>query len=262
MMRWVVFTDLDGTLLDRDYSWQKAVPAVRALREAGIPLVLNSSKTVAEMRVIRAELGLDSVCIAENGGVIEGINEGKMGGCSERDELVALATELRNERGFRFEGFVDWEVERLMELTDLSREQALHSMEREATEPIIWLDSAERLQLFERLLREQGVKLVRGGQFRHLMRADRDKGSAMGEVMSWYRKREAGVRWGCMALGDSPNDWPMLERADVAVQIPRLESTDAWLRWKHVRRGRMPGAAGWNVAILDFLNELREEVQE
>jgi mannosyl-3-phosphoglycerate phosphatase len=262
MKRWIVFTDLDGTLLDRDYSWQKAAPAVRALREAGIPLVLNSSKTVAEMRVIRAELGLDSVCIAENGGVIEGIDEVETAGCSVRDELVALARELRNERGFRFEGFVEWDVERLMELTNLSREQALCSMEREATEPIVWLDTADRLLLFERLLSEQGVKLVRGGQFRHLMRADRDKGWAMEKVLSWYRKRDEGVSWGSVALGDSPNDWPMLERADVAVQMPGMESMNDWLCWEHVRRGRMPGAAGWNVAILDFLNELREEVQE
>lgn len=259
MKKWIVFSDLDGTLLDRDYSWHKAALAVQVLREAGIPLVLNSSKTLAEMREIRAELGLDSVCIAENGGVIEGLEGAPTGGGSVRDDLVALAGQLREEEGFRFEGFVDWEVEQLMEMTDLSREQAVNAMKREATEPIVWLDTADRLLVFERLLRKQGVKVVRGGQFRHLMRADRDKGSAMQEVLQWYRKQD-DAEWASVALGDSPNDWPMLERADVAVQIPRREGAGEWLEGAHVRRGCLPGAAGWNVAILDFLREVREEI--
>ena len=44
MKRWLVFTDLDGTLLDEDYGWEAARPAVEALRAASIPIILNSSK--------------------------------------------------------------------------------------------------------------------------------------------------------------------------------------------------------------------------
>ena len=46
MKRWLVFTDLDGTLLDEDYGWAAARPAVEALQAASIPIILNSSKTV------------------------------------------------------------------------------------------------------------------------------------------------------------------------------------------------------------------------
>ena len=49
MKRWLVFTDLDGTLLDESYSWDLAQPAIDLLRSASIPIILNSSKTVAEM---------------------------------------------------------------------------------------------------------------------------------------------------------------------------------------------------------------------
>ena len=67
----VVITDLDGTLLDHDsYSWSEAAPAVEALRTAGIPLVLCSSKTRAEMEELRRELNNKDPFIVENGGAL------------------------------------------------------------------------------------------------------------------------------------------------------------------------------------------------
>src|SRR5687768_8132133 len=67
----LVFTDLDGTLLDHDtYSWEAARPALSRLRHLGIPLVLCSSKTAAELRPIAKRLGLQTPLIVENGGGI------------------------------------------------------------------------------------------------------------------------------------------------------------------------------------------------
>jgi mannosyl-3-phosphoglycerate phosphatase len=70
----IVFSDLDGTLLDHaTYSWQAAVPALEALKERGIPLILASSKTSAEIAELRAETGFaDCPAIVENGaGLLE-----------------------------------------------------------------------------------------------------------------------------------------------------------------------------------------------
>ena len=47
--KFLVVTDLDSTLLDHNYNCDEAEPALACLRELGLPLVLNSSKTVAEM---------------------------------------------------------------------------------------------------------------------------------------------------------------------------------------------------------------------
>jgi ribonucleotide monophosphatase NagD (HAD superfamily) len=45
----LVFTDLDGTLLDHDtYDWTPARDALDRLTRAGIPVVFTSSKTAAE----------------------------------------------------------------------------------------------------------------------------------------------------------------------------------------------------------------------
>jgi mannosyl-3-phosphoglycerate phosphatase len=48
-MKLMVVSDLDGTLLDHsDYSFDLVLPVLDRMDEAGIPLVVNTSKTRAE----------------------------------------------------------------------------------------------------------------------------------------------------------------------------------------------------------------------
>lgn len=63
----LVFTDLDGTLLDHEtYSFAPAAEALAALKARGVPLVLASSKTAAEIAELHRALGLgDTPAIVE-----------------------------------------------------------------------------------------------------------------------------------------------------------------------------------------------------
>ena len=55
MRRLMVFTNLDGSLLDSvTYSWEPARPALDLLRALAVPIVLVSSKTRMELEQIRA----------------------------------------------------------------------------------------------------------------------------------------------------------------------------------------------------------------
>ena len=57
----LIFSDLDGTLLDH-YSYQStaAQPTLKQLHDANIPVILNTSKTLAELDIIRTELNLET----------------------------------------------------------------------------------------------------------------------------------------------------------------------------------------------------------
>lgn len=69
--RIVVFTDLDGTLLDHaTYRFDAALPALRLLKARQIPLVVCSSKTASEIEALRNRLRLSHPFISENGGAI------------------------------------------------------------------------------------------------------------------------------------------------------------------------------------------------
>ncbi len=67
----IVFTDLDGTLLDHStYSYSEAEKALRSLREKGIHLILCSSKSRDEIKIYRDKLSNNEPLISETGGVI------------------------------------------------------------------------------------------------------------------------------------------------------------------------------------------------
>ena len=47
--RFVIFTDLDGSMLDAEtYSFQAARPALQKLKKKQVPIILCTSKTRAE----------------------------------------------------------------------------------------------------------------------------------------------------------------------------------------------------------------------
>jgi len=69
---YLIFSDLDGTLLDEDtYSFQEATEAIEFLKEKEIPLILCSSKTRFEMELYREKMDIMTYpFIPENGGAI------------------------------------------------------------------------------------------------------------------------------------------------------------------------------------------------
>ncbi len=55
----IIFTDLDGILIDRDtYSFEPALPARSFIKQKAVPLVLTSSKTMAEIEFYQKQLSL------------------------------------------------------------------------------------------------------------------------------------------------------------------------------------------------------------
>ena len=71
MSKIIIFTDLDGTLLDyASYSFAKAETALAYIKQRSIPLIICSSKTKKEILVYREKLGIKEPFISENGGGI------------------------------------------------------------------------------------------------------------------------------------------------------------------------------------------------
>ena len=56
-MKKIIFTDLDGTLLDsHTYSYKKAINALQLLKKKEIPLIFYTSKTRAEIEFWRKKV--------------------------------------------------------------------------------------------------------------------------------------------------------------------------------------------------------------
>lgn len=257
----VVFTDLDGTLLDHDsYDWSPASPALSQLREHRFPLILNSSKTAPEIERLRTELGNDDPYIVENGAAVvvppnyfePAEREVKTFGAS-RDRVLAVLAECRAE-GFRFRGFADMTVDDVVACTGLAPESAGQAMDRLATEPLLWEDSEAALAVFRQRLAERDLQLRRGGRFFHAM-GGFDKADGLRWLMRRYRQL-CMTELRSVALGDSPNDWQMLAAADIAVVI-RSACPVSELPGQHPSTiySSHCGPTGWNECVLSILDQ-------
>ncbi len=264
---WVVISDLDGTLLDHDtYSFSAARPALARLARSGIPLVLATSKTLAEVKAIRALLAVEGPVIAENGALVEFPASWTRGARTLQrfspayPDLVALLATLKEQHGFNFPGFHDLGPQGVAELTGLTPEQASLACEREGSEPILWQDSPEALQTFTRLLADRRLKLLQGGRFQHVVGIEADKARAVESILAILMA--AGWRGRSIALGDAPNDHGMLCAADIpiivrnphAARMPPIPSPRL-LRTAHT------GPEGWREAIEAILESPQGEVR-
>ncbi|MDJ0976052.1 MAG: HAD-IIB family hydrolase [Planctomycetota bacterium] len=264
-MSWIVFTDLDGSLLDEaDYSFEAARPALAALRERGIPLVLITSKTHAEVALLAGEIGTSVPYVVENGGAIyipPGNPEIEGGGAlADGTRRIALGRPQSELRAFLvaarerwpLRGFGDMDAAEVAALCDFSVEAAVLAKEREFSEPFR-IDDPAGLEGLAAAARAEGLDVTRGGRFHHLIAAGQSKAVALRVLVEAYARSRDALR--SIAVGDSPNDRAMLEAADVAVVIPRPDGTHLELgSGAHdVIVAPHPGAAGWNAALIRLL---------
>ena len=154
----IVFSDLDGCLLNADYSHQEAAPALARLRAVGIPLVLCSSKTEAEMTPLAREFETSAPLICENGGVISWRDNCDRVGVTllgtSRETILKQLDRLSQR--YRFRSFATLGEEGIAEATGLTLHKARLANQRQTIEPLIWDDAEERISSFVRRLNRSG----------------------------------------------------------------------------------------------------------
>ncbi len=270
-VRWVLFTDLDGTLLDGDsYSWKPAQPALEELARRQIPLVFCSSKTSAEIEALRRELSNRHPFVSENGGGVfvpqgyfgvrlpQGIPKGRyrcLALARPYDEMIHELERIADLAGVEVVGFHQMNAHDVAANTGLPLPAAKLALKRDFDEPFFFARADEQAEArFLQLARQRGLELARGGRFWHLFKGS-DKGRAVRKLMDLYRASQPPkVRFA--ALGDSANDLPMLAAVNHPFLLPKAGGgydQEVLARLPKIHRASDPGPLGWNSAVLELL---------
>jgi mannosyl-3-phosphoglycerate phosphatase len=268
--RIVVFSDLDGTLLDHHtYSFAAAEPALRLLRRTGIPLVICSSKTRSEIEVVREALGNADPFIAENGGAvfipagyfrrrppsartISGYDVVEFGEPYAR--VLRVFRRIKKRFPGKLRGFSELSVEAVAGLAGLSARESALAKKREYDEPFILADPAA-LEGVQEIARQSGLNVVRGGRFFHLM-GDNDKGKAARFLQSAYAEFFDRPIYS-LGLGDSANDLTLLASVDCPVLVQKPGGGyDPSISLGNLHFARGEGPEGWRAALLDLVPRL------
>ena len=301
MKKLIIFTDLDGTLLDHyTYSFDAALPALKLLKEKNIPLIICSSKTKREIEYYREKLDNRHPFISENGGGIfipkgyfeftvhgsqftvtdnKNVIPAKAGLQEDMDsrlktsgmtgkrpfgdednyyvirlgarysDLRKAVEELRKE-GFDVKGFGDMMAEELAETANMSLEEASMAKERDFDEPFIFKgDDVELKRLFESIT-AKGFNYTQG-RFFHIL-GNSDKGRAVSILIDLYIKRFGDIK--TIAIGDSPNDIPMLKNVDHPAIVQRPDGTyDQRIDIPNLHKAEGIGPEGWNNVVLRLI---------
>ncbi len=275
MTRYLVFTDLDGCLLDSNtYSFEEARPALNALRSINIPVILVSSKTRAEIEPLRQRLDHHAPFIVENGAAIF-VPLDTFDFPLERSRrrssyhVIELGTpyallrdvlkQIEESVDTPLRGFGDLSLDDIMHVTGLSREDALRATLREFDEPFL-LDGPPTL--IEEVCRQivvRGLQWTKGGRFFHLTGAN-DKGRAADILLRCYQRqwRRDGQPEDLetVGIGDSLNDLPLLLSVDRPVLVQKADGTyDPDIKLPGLIRAPGIGPTGWNHAVLELLKQ-------
>ena len=275
--RAIVFTDLDGSLLDHHgYSHAGATPVLARIRKEGIPLIIVTSKTRAEVEEIRRELGNADPFIVENGGAAYFPRSGPYRFLAAGEEAAGyrriqfgrsygeirdFLAAFKSEGGYRriIKGFGDLELGDIMALTGLDADRAGAAKRREFSEPFLIAGETDAAAACLRELaaeaRRRGFEIPRGGRFHHLLGAGQDKGRAAAATMETMRGL-AGGRITTVGVGDSENDLTMLAAVDIPVLIPHPHRGFPAGAPAGAVRATRPGSEGWNEAVGKVLDEL------
>ena len=134
--QFLIFTDLDGTLLDHyNYKTDQANETIAELKLRKIAIIPNSSKTFSEIMVIRQQLNLNSPFIIENGAAVyiptnyfdQQPPETKLEGdfwvksfCQSKEHWLGLLEDQAKQFKDNYQGFSQLTIQQLADLTGLS----------------------------------------------------------------------------------------------------------------------------------------------
>ncbi|NOT21291.1 MAG: HAD-IIB family hydrolase [Nitrospiraceae bacterium] len=277
MPKMIVYTDLDGSLLDSTtYSYEAATPALTALREQDIPLVLVSSKTRAEMEPLRERLAHRDPFIVENGGAVfvpHGLFDFPLERMRTRASyqvielglpyhmLREVLKQIEDAVETPLHGFGDLSVEAIMQVTGLPHADAVLAKQREYDEPYLLQGPPALIEEVCRQIVTRGLRWTKGGRLFHLL-GENDKGEAASVLLRCYLRQQRmsgqAERIETVGIGDSINDAPLLAMVDYPILVQKPDgSYDPDIQLSGLIYAQGVGPVGWNEAVLKLLAQVQ-----
>jgi mannosyl-3-phosphoglycerate phosphatase len=271
--RQIIFTDVDDVFLrSSGENWDPAYNAIEQLGRHGIPLILCSRGTRAQLDPLRRKLQHGHPFLAESGGGLfipdgyfnmhlEGATRVGRNFCApfarSHAEAAAALPEIAEEAGANVVGFSQMSLREIARNTGLSTREADVYRQREFGELFFFAgEAAITTARFVEVAQEKGWEARRGAPFWEL-RAPLKQSGANGVqyLMAIFRKALHGKQRS-VGIGSSDADRYFLSATDVAVVLatPAEGTAGERLTWlPRAVRATHGGLAGWGETILQLL---------
>ena len=255
---WVV-SDVDGTLMDHSYDLTPARETIKLLQELSIPVILCTSKTASEVKVIRKELNLTDPYIVENGAAIYGETLKRVNGeiiLGEKYEILEnILSSISNEINYDLQPLNNISDQEATELTGLKGHSLDLMRDRHWSMPFLNPPENKEEEI-NICCKGFGVEIFRGNRMSHMLSINSNKGKAINALKNYSNNPNIKI----IGLGDSPNDLPLLLNSDYKIVIPGPGGPNLKLIEKlnnhNFTLATDPNGYGWKSEINKLINNL------
>ena len=259
----LIFTDLDGTLLDRDnFKFDKVINYIRELIQKDIHIIPNSSKTLEEINNFNRELDEDLPFIVENGAAIYKLNLIN----SSFPEKISLSREtseiskiFEKKVSIKFRSkcrFINkLSIDKQEKILGLSKQKIRFALNREYTIPLLFDGSKNEKTSFFKSVSDAGLSLQEGGRVINL--CDKvSKAQAMKKVIKIFKKivKEELITIG---VGDNFNDLEMLKNSDIPCLVFNDKFTMEKININNCLVSKKPAPEGWEEVVKLALDKIK-----
>ncbi len=255
---WIV-SDVDGTLMDHSYDLTPAKETIRILQKLSIPVILCTSKTASEVKVIRKELNLSDPYIVENGAAIYGESLKKVNGEIILGKKYEILEEILNliskEIDYKLIPLNDLTDHEATQLTGLNGNSLELMRDRHWSMPFLNPPSClvDRIKI---CCKKFKVDIFKGNRMSHLLSTNSNKGKAINALKKYSNNQNVQI----IGLGDSPNDLPLLLNSDIRIVIPGIGGPNLnlvdQLKGFEFTLASEPNGYGWKNEINKLMNKL------
>ena len=255
---WVV-SDVDGTLMDHSYDLTPAKETIKFLQELSIPVILCTSKTAAEVKVIRKQLNLTDPYIVENGAAIYGESLKKVDGeiilGEKYVKLEKILSRISNEVNYDLVPLNNISDKEATDLTGLKGNSLKLMRDRHWSMPFLNPPESKNEEI-NSCCKRLNVEIFRGNRMSHMLSINSNKGKAIKALKKYSNNPNIKI----IGLGDSPNDLPLLLNSDYRVVIPspsgpNLELLEKLNGYKFTLASD-PNGYGWKSEINKLIKKL------
>ena len=255
---WVI-SDVDGTLMDHSYDLTPAKETIKTLQKLSIPVILCTSKTASEVKVIREELNLTDPYIVENGAAIYGESLKDVNGEIILGEKYEILEEILN--------LISKEIDyKLIPLNNLNNQEATQltglegnslNLMRDRHWSMPFLNPPSFLEKKINICcKKFKVDIFKGNRMSHLLSTNSNKGIAINALKKYSNIQNIQI----IGLGDSPNDLPLLLNSDIKIVIPGKDGPNLLLldqlKDSEFTLATEPNGYGWKSEINKLINNL------